>query len=145
MRRGNKRIIWAIIIIMVILMLPFITIGDDREWTDFSPQPEEAFDKENYRVYYEDKELVMMVLGGVEWWNTNCGTLSGPGEYFINKAIAKHEIDSIEVKTNVLFQTGHFAAALYNDCDIFLDQVDSIGLRLMFMRTLDDTIPETDI
>lgn len=130
---------------MVILMLPSIIIGDDREWTDFSPQPEEVFDKENYRVYYEDKELVMMVLGGVEWWNTNCGTLSGPGEYFINKAIAKHEIDLIEVKTNVLFQTGHFAAALYNDCDIFLDQVDSIGLKVMFMRTLDDTIPETDI
>lgn len=130
---------------MVILMLPSIIIGDDREWTDFSPQPEETFDRENYRVYYEDKELVMMVLGGVEWWNTNCGTLSGPGEYFINKAIAKHEIDLIEVKTNVLFQTGHFAAALYNDCDIFLDQVDSIGLKVMFMRTLDDTIPETDI
>ncbi len=134
--------------IIALFLLIFLTspiLSDDREWTDFSPKPLSLFDKENYRVYFEDKELIIMVLGGIEWWNTNCGTLSGPGEYFMNRAIKKHEIDIVEVKTNILFQTGNFAATLYNDCDIFLNQVDSIGLRLMFMRTPDDTISEADI
>ena len=47
------------------------------------------------------------------------------------------------------FQTGHFAAALYNDCDIFLEQTKSIGLDMMLMKTPQeiqlDTIPEVSI
>jgi hypothetical protein len=35
------------------------------------------------------------------------------------------------------FQTGLFAATLYNSCDHFLEQVKTIGLEMMFIQ--DDT------
>ena len=48
-----------------------------------------------------------------------------------------------------LFQTGHFAAALYNNCDVFLEQTESIGLNIMLEKTSQetklDTVPETNI
>ena len=147
--------IWASI--AALLMLPFIILAE-TEWTDFSPQPvaveiiEEKpviVDKEQYRIYFEDRELVMMVLGGIEWWTLNCGTLSGTGEYFINLAKEKHDITKEEMQGSKLFQTGHFAAALYNNCDVFLEQTESIGLNIMLEKTPQetqlDTIPETAI
>jgi hypothetical protein len=106
-------------------------------------------DKEKYRVYFEDRELVMMVLGGIEWWYLNCGTLSGPGNYFMSAAIAKHEISEEEMDESLIFQTGHFAAALYNDCDVFLEQTKTIGLDIMLEKIPQeiqlDTIPEINI
>jgi hypothetical protein len=33
------------------------------------------------------------------------------------------------------FQTGLFAATLYNSCDHFLEQVKTIGLDMMFIKT----------
>jgi len=146
-----------------ILMLPFIVWGQigslEETWTDFSPQEEldyierndeeEKLDKEKYRVYFEDKELVIMVLGGIEWWNKNCGTLSGTGEYFMTLAMEKHGINIDELTDDMTFQTGHFAAALYNDCDVFLEQTGTIGLDMMLMKTPQeitlDTVPEVSI
>ena len=133
----------------------------EQVWTDFSPQPEvieivtdetpttdpdiqptslveesdsESLDKEKYRVYFEDKQLVLMVLGGLEYWKLNCGTLSGTGDYFMKLAIKKHGIDEEEMDMNASFQMGLFAATLYNDCDIFLEQTKSIGLDMMLKK-----------
>jgi hypothetical protein len=140
-------------------------------WTDFSPQLEivtdetpttdpdikpsiveeesEEIDKEKYRAYFEDKNLVLMVLGGLEYWKLNCGTLSGTGDYFMNLALKKHDIDIDEMNMDASFQMGLFAATLYNDCDIFLEQTKSIGLGMMFTKTpqetILDTVPETNI
>ena len=91
-------------------------------------------DKEKYRIYFEDKPLVLMVLGGLEYWNMNCGTLSKTGEYFIKLVIKKHGIDIDEMNMDESFQTGLFAATLYNDCDIFLGVVNSIGLGMMYKK-----------
>jgi hypothetical protein len=139
----------------------------EQVWTDFSPEVEEVtyaaveetvvevsdpkddLDKEKYRIYFEDKSLVLMVLGGLEYWKMNCGTLSGTGEYFINLAIKKHDIDINEMNMDEDFQTGLFAATLYNNCSIFLFQVKTIGLGMMFTPTPEeiilDTVPETNI
>ena len=144
----------------------------EQVWTDFSPQLEivtdetpitdpdikpsiveeeskDDLDKEKYRAYFEDKQLVLMVLGGLEYWKMNCGTLSGTGDYFINLAIKKHSIDIDEMNLDISFQSGLFAATLYNDCDIFLEQVNSIGLGMMFTLTpqeiILDTVSETNI
>ena len=163
---------WVTAMMISILMLPFVyafaEIGSTEEtWTDFSPDTEEVtyvaveetvievsdpkddLDKEKYRAYFEDKQLVLMVLGGIEYWKMNCGTLSGTGEYFINLAIKKHNIDIDEMNMDVSFQAGLFAATLYNDCDIFLEQVNSIGLGMMFTPTpqeiILDTVSETNI
>jgi len=163
-RLGSKRdndygiIPIALICIPLLLVLISYAVWGEVEWTDFSPQPvvieiiEEkpvVVDKEKYRAYFEDRELVMMVLGGIDWWNTNCGILSGTGEYFINLAKEKHDITKEEMHDSKLFQTGHFAAALYNNCDVFLEQTESIGLNIMLEKTPQetelDTIPETAI
>ena len=139
----------------------------EQVWTDFSPDTEEVtyvaveetvievsdpkddLDKEKYRAYFEDKQLVLMVLGGIEYWKINCGTLSGTGDYFINLAIKKHSIDINEMNMDEDFQTGLFAATLYNNCSIFLFQVKTIGLGMMFTPTPEeiilDTVPETNI
>ena len=93
----------------------------------------ENLDKEKYRSYFEDKSLVLMVLGGVEYWKMNCGELSVQGNYFMKLAIKKHEIDEEEMHMDMSFQTGLFAAQLYNSCDHFLQQVKSIGLDMMFV------------
>ena len=129
----------------------------ETQWTDFSPEVEEVtdipvrpagfietyqvqskesveLDKEKYRVYFEDKQLVLMVLGGLEYWKLNCGTLSGTGDYFMKLAIKKHGIDEEEMDMNASFQMGLFAATLYNDCDIFLEQTKSIGLDMMLKK-----------
>jgi len=132
-------------------------------WTDFSPEPEvveivtdeiptvdpdiqpsivegsdrEGLDKEKYRIYFEDKSLVLMVLGGLEYWKMNCGELSDPGNYFMNLAIKKHKIDPEEMNMDMSFQTGLFAAQLYNNCDVFLEQTKSIGLDMMLKKTDD--------
>ena len=114
------------------------------EWTDFSPQPTAVFieeeittiDKEKYREYFEDRELVMMVLGGIEWWTLNCGKLTGTGNYFMNLGIEKHNITKEEMQESMIFQTGHFAAALYNNCDVFLEHTKSIGLHIMLEKTI---------
>lgn len=90
-------------------------------------------DKEKYRQYFEDKSLVLMVLGGVEYWKMNCGELSVQGNYFMKLAIKKHLIDEEEMHMDMSFQTGLFAAQLYNSCDHFLRQVKSIGLDMMFV------------
>lgn len=90
-------------------------------------------DKEKYRQYFEDKSLVLMVLGGVEYWKMNCGELSVQGNYFMKLAIKKHLIDEEEMHMDMSFQTGLFAAQLYNSCDHFLQQVKSIGLDMMFV------------
>ncbi len=95
----------------------------------------EDLDKEKYRQYFEDKQLVLMVLGGIEYWKMNCGDLSPQGSYFMNLAIKKHEIDEKEMHMDMGFQTGLFAAQLYNKCDHFLEQIDSIGLKMMFIKT----------
>ena len=93
----------------------------------------ENLDKEKYRSYFEDKSLVLMVLGGVEYWKMNCGELSVQGNYFMKLAIKKHLIDEEEMHMDMSFQTGLFAAQLYNSCDHFLRQVKSIGLDMMFV------------
>ena len=93
----------------------------------------ENLDKEKYRQYFEDKSLVLMVLGGVEYWKMNCGELSVQGQYFMKLAIKKHLIDEEEMHMDMSFQTGLFAAQLYNSCDHFLRQVKSIGLDMMFV------------
>ena len=93
----------------------------------------ENLDKEKYRQYFEDKSLVLMVLGGVEYWKMNCGELSVQGQYFMKLAIKKHTIDEEEMHMDMSFQTGLFAAQLYNSCDHFLRQVKSIGLDMMFV------------
>ena len=93
----------------------------------------ENLDKEKYRSYFEDKSLVLMVLGGVEYWKMNCGELSVQGQYFMKLAIKKHLIDEEEMHMDMSFQTGLFAAQLYNSCDHFLRQVKSIGLDMMFV------------
>jgi hypothetical protein len=41
------------------------------------------------------------------------------------------------------FQAGLFAATLYNDCDIFLEQVKTIGLGMMFIPTPQEIILDT--
>ena len=156
------------IILITLLLLVILPAWGEIEWTDFSPQPnviiiedlqedkvivmvkdEPVIDKEKYRIYFEDRELVMMVLGGIEWWYLNCGTLSGPGNYFMSAAIAKHEISEEEMQGSLIFQTGHFAAALYNNCDVFLEQTKTIGLDIMLKKIPQeiklDTIPETAI
>ena len=163
-----------IVMICALMMMPFIVWGDigssEETWTDFSPKVEEVIadpvqnwmpqdtleldqlaklDKEKYRIYFEDKSLVLMVLGGLEYWKLNCGTLSGTGDYFMNLAVKKHAIDIDEMNMDMSFQTGLFAATLYNDCNIFLEQVNSIGLGMMFTKTpqeiILDTVPETNI
>ena len=108
---------------------------------DPAPQGEKAeiplFDiigKEKYPILFEDKVFVLMVLGNIEYWNMNCGTLSKTGEYYMNLAVKKHGIDIDEMNMDMSFQTGLFAAILYNDCDIFLGQVNSIGLGMMFKK-----------
>ena len=167
MRRRSKRII------LILALLPILTWAEiEQVWTDFSPQLEivtdetpitdpditpsiveeeskDDLDKEKYRVYFEDKQLVLMVLGGLEYWKMNCGTLSGTGDYFMNLALKKHSIDIDEMNMNASFQMGLFAATLYNDCDVFLEQTKSIGLGMMFTKTpqetILDTVPETNI
>ena len=164
---------YFIVMIIALMMMPFIVWGElgssEETWTDFSPKVEEVpvrpagiietyqnpskesveIDKEKYRVYFEDKNLVLMVLGGLEYWKMNCGTLSGTGDYFMNLAVKKHAIDIDEMNMDMHFQTGLFAATLYNDCDIFLEQTKSIGLGMMFTKTpqeiILDTDPETNI
>jgi hypothetical protein len=153
-----------IITFFLLIFLTSPILSDDRIWTDFSPKPkiiiEEdiseyvdvqeieynitlksenpklEIDKEKYRKLFEDKELILMVLGGIEWWNINCGTLSKTGEYFMNLAIEKHNINKDDMRILINFQIGHFTAALYNDCDIFLEQVDSIDLKMMFIKEI---------
>ena len=93
----------------------------------------ENLDKDKYRQYFEDKSLILMVLGGIEYWKMNCGDLSVQGKYFMNLAIKKHVIDEEEMHMDMSFQTGLFAAQLYNSCDHFLQQVKSIGLDMMFV------------
>ena len=166
MRRRSKRII------LILALLPILAWAEiEQVWTDFSPQLEivtdetpttdpdikpsiveedsEEIDKEKYRSYFEDKTLVLMVLGGLEYWKMNCGTLSGTGDYFMDLAIKKHNIDIDEMNMDVSFQAGLFAATLYNNCDIFLEQVKTIGLGMMFTPTpqeiILDTVPETNI
>jgi hypothetical protein len=78
-----------------------------------------------------------MVLGGIEYWYMNCGELTSTGEYFMNLAIKKNGIDEEEMHMDMSFQTGLFAATLYNSCDHFLEQVKTIGLEMMFIQ--DDT------
>ena len=100
MCRGYKRLI------LILSLLPILVWAEiEQVWTDFSPQPEvieivtdktpttdpdiqpskvkgsdkEGLDKEKYRIYFEDKSLVLMVLGGLEYWKMNCGELSDPG------------------------------------------------------------------
>ena len=158
------------VMICALIMLPFIVWGDigssEETWTDFSPKVEIVkksytethqvqsresveLNKEKYRIYFEDKSLVLMVLGGLEYWKMNCGTLSGTGDYFMNLAMKKHAIDIDEMNMDMSFQTGLFAATLYNDCDIFLEQTKSIGLGMMFKKTpqeiILDTVPEANI
>lgn len=103
----------------------------------------ENLDKEKYRQYFEDKSLVLMVLGGVEYWKMNCGELSVQGQYFMKLAIKKHLIDEEEMHMHMSFQTGLFAAQLYNSCDHFLRQVKSIGLDMMFVVD-PDVIPQPE-
>lgn len=100
---------------------------------DIDEETTDDIDKEKYRVYFEDESLVLMVLGGVEYWKMNCGELSSTGEYFMALAIKKHAIDEEEMHMDMSFQTGLFAATLYNSCDHFLSQVKTIGLDMMFV------------
>ena len=104
---------------------------------DIDEEPTADIDKEKYRQYFEDESLVLMVLGGLEYWKMNCGTLTATGQYFMNLAIKKHGIDEEEMHMDMSFQTGLFAATLYNSCDHFLEQVKTIGLDMMFIQ--DDT------
>ena len=153
--RGYKRLI------LILVLLPLL-VWAEQIWTDFSPKPEVVeivtdetptvdpdikpmanvaeeskndLDKEKYRQYFEDKSLVLMVLGGIEYWKMNCGELSPQGNYFMKLAIKMHDIDEEEMHMDMGFQTGLFAAQLYNKCDHFLEQVDSIGLKMMFIKT----------
>jgi hypothetical protein len=113
--------------------------GRDIDLTDTVTEAEVKTDneinKEKYRVYFEDESLVLMVLGGVEYWRMNCGSLTSTGEYFVALAIKKHGIDEEEMHMDMSFQTGLFAATLYNNCDHFLEQVKTIGLDMMFIKT----------
>jgi hypothetical protein len=102
---------------------------------DIDEEPTADIDKEKYRVYFEDESLVLMVLGGLEYWKMNCGTLTATGQYFMKLAIKKHGIDEEEMHMDMSFQTGLFAATLYNSCDHFLEQVKTIGLDMMFIKT----------
>ena len=102
---------------------------------DIDEEPTADIDKEKYRVYFEDESLVLMVLGGLEYWKMNCGTLTATGQYFMKLAIKKHGIDEDEMHMDMSFQTGLFAATLYNSCDHFLEQVKTIGLDMMFIKT----------
>ena len=151
----------------LILILLTSTALAEVTWTDFSPTTvnEEAtkevvmvtaaevktdneVNKEKYRIYFEDKKLVLMVLGGIEYWMMNCGELTSTGEYFMALGIKKHGIDEEEMHMDMSFQTGLFAATLYNSCDHFLGQVKSIGLGMMFVETpqiMDITPAETII
>ena len=150
---------------LLALILLTTTAHAEVTWTDFSPKADEPdvssvvepkelrtasadIDKEKYRVYFEDETLVLMVLGGIEYWHMNCGELTSTGEYFMALAIKKHGIDEEEMHMDMSFQTGLFAATLYNSCDHFLGQVKSIGLGMMFFETpqiLDITPAETII
>ena len=161
---------------LLLLTLLITTAYAEVTWTDFSPKPvvvetsqvvtddtvvkpvtfkteaevktDNNLDKEKYRVYFEDETLVLMVLGGIEYWHMNCGELTSTGEYFMALAIKKHGIDEEEMHMDMSFQTGLFAATLYNSCDHFLGQVKSIGLGMMFVETpqiLDITPAETII
>jgi hypothetical protein len=103
--------------------------------TEATVKTENEIDKERYRVYFEDESLVLMVLGGVEYWKMNCGSLTATGEYFVTLAIKKHGIDEDEMHMDMSFQTGLFAATLYNSCDHFLNQVKTIGLDMLFIKT----------
>ena len=105
--------------------------------TEAEVKTDNEINKEKYRVYFEDESLVLMVLGGVEYWRMNCGSLTSTGEYFVALAIKKHGIDEEEMHMDMSFQTGLFAATLYNSCDHFLGQVETIGLEMMFIQ--DDT------
>ena len=105
--------------------------------TEAEVKTDNEINKEKYRVYFEDESLVLMVLGGVEYWRMNCGSLTSTGEYFVALAIKKHTIDEEEMHMDMSFQTGLFAATLYNNCDHFLEQVKTIGLEMMFIQ--DDT------
>ena len=157
------RLLWGVYqfavtcIIIGLIAWPISKIWAETVWTDFSPKIEEIeeveevtyvaieetvtelsapkadLDKEKYRQYFEDKSLVLMVLGGIEYWHMNCGELSVQGKYFMALAIKKHEIDPEEMHMDMSFQTGLFAAQLYNSCDHFLQQVKSIGLDMMFV------------
>ena len=104
---------------------------------DIDEETTDDIDKEKYRQYFEDESLVLMVLGGLEYWKMNCGTLTATGQYFMKLAIKKHGIDEEEMHMDMSFQTGLFAATLYNSCDHFLEQVKTIGLDMMFIQ--DDT------
>ena len=157
---------WAMLAFVLACVIVLINLPASAEqiWTDFSPKPvgvqdattevvvaQEVFgrgidideeptadiDKEKYRTYFEDESLVLMVLGGVEYWKMNCGSLTSTGEYFVALAIKKHGIDEEEMHMDMSFQTGLFAATLYNSCDHFLGQVETIGLEMMFVK--DDT------
>ena len=161
---------------LLALILLTTTAHAEVTWTDFSPKPvvvetsqvvtddtvvkpvtfkteaevktDNNLDKEKYRVYFEDETLVLMVLGGIEYWHMNCGELTSTGEYFMALAIKKHGIDKEEMHMDMSFQTGLFAATLYNSCDHFLGQVKSIGLGMMFVETpqiMDITPAETII
>jgi len=103
--------------------------------TEAIVKTENEIDKEKYRQYFEDESLVLMVLGGLEYWKMNCGTLTSTGQYFMKLAIKKHEIDEEEMHMDMSFQTGLFAATLYNSCDHFLSQVKTIGLDMLFIKT----------
>ena len=103
--------------------------------TEAEVKTDNEINKEKYRVYFEDESLVLMVLGGVEYWRMNCGSLTSTGEYFVALAIKKHGIDEEEMHMDMSFQTGLFAATLYNSCDHFLSQVKTIGLDMMFIKT----------
>ena len=165
MRRLGGKYNYRIILLILLSLSVLAEIGTlETVWTDFSPEVEEVPDiadavqnwmpqdtrqleqfkakpdKEKYRIYFEDKMLVLMVLGGLEYWKMNCGTLSGTGEYFIKLAIKKHSIDIDEMNMDTSFQIGLFAATLYNDCDIFLEQINSIGLGMMFTKTPQEII-----
>ena len=102
--------------------------------TEAEVKTDNEINKEKYRVYFEDEKLVLMVLGGIEYWKMNCGELTKTGEYFMALGIKKHNIDPDEMSMDMSFQTGLFAATLYNDCDHFLNQVKSIGLGMMFIK-----------
>ena len=157
---------------LLLLTLLITTAYAEVTWTDFSTpvdepivssyepnvssvvEPQELrtasadIDKEKYRVYFEDESLVLMVLGGIEYWYMNCGELTSTGEYFMNLAIKKHGIDEEEMHMDMSFQTGLFAATLYNSCDHFLEQTKTIGLGMMFVETpqiMDITPAETII
>ena len=51
----------------------------------------------------------------------------------MQRGCQEHDIDEEEMNMDMSFQTGLFAAQLYNRCDHFLQQVKSIGLDMMFV------------